>query len=91
MKFKTINVAMPKHDADVVLTFPGGEKVTIQARPSNADMGYNGSLDIILPDDQAVTCWKGDDMEAAPVAYRKGPAHIRLTKQLCCELPGKGY
>ena len=60
--------------------------MTIQARPSNADVNYNGSLDIILPDDQCVTNWKGDDMEAAPGI--KGQAHTRKAKQLVTELPG---
>lgn len=81
-------VAVPKADHDVVIVLPGGKELTVQLRPSNADVNYNGSLDIILPDDDVVTCWRGDDMEAAPKG--KGcRAHERLAKQLVTELPGK--
>lgn len=41
-KFKTIQVDAPNHDFDLVITWPNGEEVTIQARPSNADIGYEG-------------------------------------------------
>lgn len=74
MKFTERRIKMPKHDADVVLVFPGGQELLIQARPSNADGDYPGSLDIVLPDDQAVTNWKGDDMANAP-QVRGGRAH----------------
>jgi hypothetical protein len=84
-KFKAIHVKAPKHDFDVVIQFPNGTELVIQARPSNADINYNGSLDIILPDDTPVTCWKGDDMEAAPKDRRL--EHVRRAKQLVCELP----
>lgn len=85
-KFKTIKVEMPLHDCDVEVIFPGGKTVTIQARPSNADVNYNGSLDIILPDDQHVTNWQGDDM--TPAKGVKGEPHTRIAKQLVTDLPG---
>lgn len=85
MKFKTIDVKMPKHDCDVVLTFTSGKRITLQARPGNADIDYNGSFDIILPDDQVVTCWRGDDMEPAKRVGKH--EHERKAKQLVIELP----
>lgn len=85
--FKEIVVDLPSCDADVVLRFPGKKDLLyIQLRPSNADVGYNGSLDIVLPGNQAVTNWEGDNMKAAePV---NGIEHIRLARQLVVELPG---
>lgn len=83
--FKEIAVDVPTCDCDITLRFANGECVTVQCRPSNADVNYNGSLDIILPKDQAVTCWQGDDMASAP---EHGAEHIRLAKQLVMELPG---
>lgn len=85
MKFR--RVLMPKEDCDIVLVFPGNEELVIQARPSNADNGYNGSLDIILPTEDVVTNWQGEDMEPAP-QWHQGGAHERLAKQLSTELPG---
>ena len=85
--FNTIEVDLPKNDCDVIIKFPGGKQMVVQARPSNADVNYNGSLDIILPQDQVVTNWKGDDMESAPQAF-KGRAHERMAKQLVTDLPG---
>jgi hypothetical protein len=79
-------VVAPDHDFDVVIKFPGGKNLTIQARPSNADINYNGSLDIILPDDDNVTCWRGDDME--PSVQVGNRPEVRLAKQLVMELPG---
>lgn len=84
-KFKTITVEAPDHDFDLVLRFPNGKEVTIQARPSNADLDYNGSLDIILPENAAVTNWSGDDMKPAKAVYKQ--AHTRLARQLVTELP----
>lgn len=83
--FKEIRVALPHHDADVILEFPGGPVVTIQARPSNAAEGYNGSLDIILPENQQVTNWEGDDMQPAKSEWQ---AHALFAKQLVTTLPG---
>ena len=83
-KFKTTKVKIPTHDCDVELIFPSGNIITIQSRPSNAELEYNGSLDIILPFDQYVTNWKGDDMEPAPASRR---AHTRETKQIVMEIP----
>jgi hypothetical protein len=88
MKFQEIRVDLPQHDADVVIVFPGGKELTVQARPSNADVNYNGSLDIILPDDQLVTAWQGDDMEDS-VAPVEGRQHERRAKQLVTDLPGE--
>jgi hypothetical protein len=86
MKFKHLEVNVPKHDCDVDLVMPTGERITIQFRPSNGDIGYEGSLDIILPEDMEVTCWEGDDMQAAKGV--RGQAHTRIAKQLVLELPG---
>lgn len=89
MKFKTIRVELPKHDADVEIVFPGGKIVLVQARPSNADEGYNGSLDICLPDNTLVSNWHGDHMESAPPASDNPlGSHERIAKQLVIELPG---
>jgi len=84
MKFSEKKIKVPNHDCDLVLVFPSGKEITIQARPSNADVDYNGSLDIILPEDQVVTNWKGDNMEPAPAS--KLP-QCRKAKQLVMELP----
>jgi|GEM_PF-5610523 len=92
-------VELPRWDADVIIVFPGGEEMVIQARPSNADVNHNGSLDIILPTDQVVTAWKGDDMEHAParavfakITYPEREDremdHVRVAKQLAMNLPG---
>lgn len=90
MQFKEIAVDLPKHDCDVVIRFPGGKELIVQARPSNADVNSNGSLDFVLPQDQVVTCWKGDDMESAPPAsdHMTKDDHIRVIKQMATELPG---
>lgn len=87
MQFKSIPVKLPKHDCDVVIEFPGGKTLTIQARPSNADTNYNGSLDIILPDNQVVTNWEGDDMKPAMQSGKQ--ACTRFAKQLVTDLPGE--
>lgn len=85
--FTTTRVELPLHDADVEIVFPGGKVLLIQVRPSNADTNYNGSLDIILPTDQTVANWIGDNMQAAPQATG-GRSHERVAKQLVTELPG---
>lgn len=85
-KSSEIKVHIPYHDCDVILVFPNGKELAVQLRPSNADVHYNGSLDIILPEDTCVTCWKGDDMEAAPAAGSNIP-HERIAKQLVLQLP----
>lgn len=86
-KFREVRVEMPDdRDSDVVLEFPGGSEVTIQARPSNADVDYNGSLDIILDRNRNVTNWEGDDMEPSMAV---GEESTRLAKQLVTELPGE--
>ena len=83
--FKEFKVKIPDHDCDVVLTFPGGKQIVVQSRPSNADVGYPGSLDIILPEDQWVTNWEGDNMKPAKAARRL--PHSRFAKQLMMTLP----
>jgi hypothetical protein len=79
-------VEIPKHDHDVVLEFPGGREILIQSRPSNADKGNAGSLDIILPGHLLVTSWMGDDMQPAPAPLPERQED-RLTHQLVMELP----
>ncbi|RDJ34917.1 MAG: hypothetical protein DWQ19_08770 [Crenarchaeota archaeon] len=66
-KFTTQTVKMPENDCDVILQFPSGKEVLIQARPTNAEEDYDGSLDIILPEDMPVINWQGDDMEPAEI------------------------
>lgn len=84
-KFTETKVKVPEHDSDVILQLPNGKEITIQFRPSNADTNYPGSLDIILPDNEDVTCWEGDDMKPAK---KSGPqAHCRFAKQLMMTLP----
>ena len=70
-KFKDIPVKIPAHDCDVTLIFPNGKQLIVQCRPSNAEGDYPGSLDIILPDNQWVTNWEGDEMKPAKGAPAK--------------------
>ncbi len=86
MKLSEFFVTAPTNDADVTIELPGGKKIVIQLRPSNSDYDYNGSLDIILPEDTSVVCWKGDDMEDAP--QHGIHSNCRIAKQIVCELPG---
>lgn len=84
------NVEVPNHDCDINLHFPDGQIVSIQIRPSNAEADYKGSLDFILPKNQGVTNWIGDDMEPAPMVddgVVSGAGHFRLAKQLVTEIP----
>ena len=81
-----VNVQVPDHDCDIHIKLTNGKTVTVQLRPSNADVNYNGSLDIILPEDTVVTCWEGDDMQAAKAVSARRQ-HERMTKQLVLELP----
>ena len=87
MDFKEIRVELPTIDADVVIVFPGGKEMVVQARPSNAEENYNGSLDIILPEDQLVLVWKGDDMEPSEAPYPDSQ-ESRIGKQFVTNLPG---
>lgn len=80
----TICVRVPTHDCDIVLSFSCGKELLIQCRPSNADINYEGSLDIILPNDQPVACYKGDDLQVSSEFHAP---HIRVAKQLVLELP----
>ena len=84
MQFTKQRIEVPSHDHDIILVMPNGKEVTLQLRPSNADVDYNGSFDLILPENQAVTCWQGDDMVAAPAGEYE---HIRVGKQFVMELP----
>ena len=83
MKTKVIDI--PDCDCDLVLKFPSGAELLIQARPSNADVNYKGSLDIVLPENEWVTTWRGDDMESSDASGDQ--SHIRWAKQLVVELP----
>jgi hypothetical protein len=89
--FSTETVHLPDHDCDVVLLFPNGKEVHIQIRPSNAEhyngFVYNGSLDVILPDNRAVYLYKDDDLEPAPQINIKDHPHGRISKQIVCEIP----
>jgi hypothetical protein len=90
MIFSNIEVDVPQYDCDITLKFPSGKVIVIQARPSNAEADYNGSLDFILPENMGVTNWIGDDMEPAPMVddgVVSGADHYRLAKQLVIELP----
>lgn len=84
--YRQIVVEAPKIDCDVMIRLPGGlDWIQVQLRPSNAAEGYNGSLDVILPKDQAVTLWSGDSMQ--PSVATADP-NTRVGKQLVTELPG---
>lgn len=90
-EFSTLEIEVPKHDFDVVLRWPGGQEITIQARPSNADVnGYAGSFDIILPDDRAVSCHEGDDLEPAKPAHPK-TKNCLMAKQLITDMQDSWY
>jgi hypothetical protein len=86
MNFSTKRVKVPNHDCDVILTFSNGKEIHIQCRPSNADEGYKGSFDIILPENMNVICWEGDDMEPSKATSPNTPEQ-RFAKQLVTELP----
>lgn len=84
--YRQIIVDVPKIDCDVMIKLPGGvDWIQVQLRPSNADTNYNGSLDVILPRDQAVTFWSGDSMRPSQPT---GDPNTRIGKQLVTELPG---
>jgi len=86
-KFTEKRIKLPKHDCDVVLVFPGGKTLTVQMRPGNADVNYNGSLDVIYPDNSILTIWDGDDMKDSKAPDKKRQ-HERVGKQIVTELPG---
>jgi hypothetical protein len=78
-------VILPDCDCDVILVFPSGKQMEIQCRPSNADEGYNGSLDIVLPEDMPVICWEGEDMK--PASQIGDQPEYRRVRQIVTELP----
>lgn len=84
-EFEEKFIEVPENDCDITLRFPSGKEVVIQSRPSNADGDYLGSLDFILPENQLVTCWVGNDMKSAP-APNQERQHERLTKQIVTNL-----
>ena len=85
--YRQIIVDVPKIDCDVMIKLPGGvDCIQVQLRPSNADTNYNGSLDVILPRDQAVTLWSGDSMQ--PSTAVEADPNTRIGKQIVTELPG---
>lgn len=85
MQFSHHRFEAPKGDFDLTIVFPNGKELLIQARPSNADVDYLGSLDIIFPDNQAITCWEGDNMK--PAKGVRGAPEGRIAKQIVTELP----
>jgi hypothetical protein len=85
-KFTEIHHQVPDHDCDFIINFPGGKQLVIQLRPGNAYGDYNGSLDIILPYNQPVACFKGDDLEEAKPIESDLPNHL-YAKQIIAELP----
>lgn len=86
-QFTATRLEVPDHDNDIELVFRSGKRILIQCRPSNADVDYNGSLDIILPDNMVVTNWFGDDMQPAPATGVGIHDCERMAKQLVLELP----
>lgn len=85
-EFRVVEVNVPDCDCDILLLFPRNrQKMTIQVRPSNADLNYAGSLDILLPEEQPVTMFLGEDMEPAEKVGNK--EHVRTTDQITMELP----
>ena len=79
-------IKIPKSgDWDVILEFSNGETLEIEGRKSNSDTNYNGSLDIILPNNTNVTLFEGDNLKnAVPDTKIK---NCLLAKQLVAELP----
>lgn len=75
-------VNVPTDNCDVILSFPNGKEIVVQCRPQNADINYNGSLDICFPENETLTLWK-DDMEDADILDHSS----FLGNQLTMELP----
>ena len=71
-------INLPAHDTDITLRLPNGKLIAIQFRVEQP------SIDFILPENCAVNCWKGDDMEPAGAMRRKpgqgSQAHVRFAK-----------
>lgn len=88
-KFATVIVDVPVTDCDVRLRFPGGkEELVVQCRPSNADVGYNGSLDVYLTTPQRVASYRDGELTPTVPAHPLRQ-HERVTQQLVMELPGE--
>ena len=77
-------INLPAYDTDITLRLPNGKLIAIQFRVEQP------SIDFILPENCAVNCWKGDDMEPAGAMRRKpgqgSQAHVRFAKQLAIPL-----
>lgn len=82
----TKKIHLPEADCDIVLVFPNGEELELQHRPSNADVDYNGSFDIILPHNTPVFTYLGDNLEPSKCAY-VGQEHMRRCKQIVFAIP----
>jgi hypothetical protein len=84
--YKNIRIRVPDTiDFDIDVVFPNGKTLQIQCRPSNASYNYNGSLDVILPDNQVVGTYFGNDLQKSKSVNCAG--HLRLAQQLITELP----
>jgi hypothetical protein len=92
IRYSEFCIPVPDHDCDIVLQLPGNKELIVQLRPSNADVNYNGSLDIILPENTIISCFEGDDLQPAKTPKgNKVRSHEKFAKQLVCELPGDYY
>jgi len=76
-RFGTVEVTLPHHECDVNLRLPHGEVIALQYRLESP------SIDVVMPDNVAVTNWEGDDMQPAKSIKR---AHIRKAKQIVLDL-----
>lgn len=83
--WRELVVNAPPNDCDIVIIMPGGSRIVLQLRPSNAEEDYNGSLDILLPRNQWVSCFQGDNLHPATTSV----GGELFAKQLVTELPGK--
>jgi hypothetical protein len=95
LKYEAMKIQLDNFDNDVDLVLPNGEVISLQFRCEAP------TLDIVLPEDLAVTNWEGDDMSPALPFHPKNDTgavinaddfnfnedgHIRVAKQLCIGL-----
>ena len=78
-----LTLQLPDHDSDIVLRLPSGEEVELQFRTEGA------GLDVLLPENLAVTNWEGDDMMPAKQVGKQ--KHVLNAKQLFICLPENSF
>jgi len=79
-------IEIPEHDFDLTLKFSSGKVIHLQHRPSNADTNYNGSFDIIMPEDVIICTFKGEELEPSETVGDLPNQH--LCQQIVFEIPG---